>query len=135
MKLRSPAARWGLPIPLSILLTLLWVGLIHLVFLLVSAQVWEGQGEGYAAALWGARVLGRARLPTVIVAVNLLLLLYLWVDYRSRPRRGLRTLVFLAAAALLVYLGWIVWYSWWRWAANPELPAGALLTALPALGA
>ena len=89
-------------------------------------------GETYAAMLWGERVLGRARLPTLIVAVNLLLLLHLWLDYRSRPSGGWRrSLVFLAAAALLVYLGWAVWHSWWSHIDAGAVPAGVLMTALP----
>ena len=99
MKLTAPAARPLLPIPLSVLLTLLWVGLVRLLFLWVAAQARVGSdGEAWAAVLFGERVLGRARLPTIIVAVSFLLLIYLWLDYRSRPAGGWRTAVFLLAA-------------------------------------
>ncbi len=67
MKLRSTAARSLLPIPLSVLVTLLWVGLVRLLFLLAAAQArWEHDGEGWAAMLFGVQVLGRARLPTIM---------------------------------------------------------------------
>ena len=132
MKLTAPAARPILPIPLSVLLTLLWVGLVRLFFLWVTVQARMGRdGEAWAAVLFGERVLGRARLPTVIVAICLLLLLYLWLDYRSRPARGWRTLVFLMAAALLVYLGWAVWYSWWTHRDVLSEPVEMIMTALP----
>ena len=74
-------------------------------------------------------MLGRARLPTIIVAISLLLLIYLWLDYRSRPARGWRAVVFLVAAALLVYLGWAVWYSWWSHLDVLSTPADVLMTA------
>ena len=133
MRLRSPAARPFLPIPLSVLLTLLWVGLVHLFFLLVTAQAgWARDGEAWTAVLLGERVLGRARLPTLIVAISLLLLLYLWLDYRSRPARGWRALVFVVAAALLVYLAWAVWHAWWTRLDLLADPADMLMTARPA---
>ena len=134
MKLTRPAARPLLPIPLSVLLTLLWVGLVRLFFLWVTVQARMGRdGEAWTAVLFGERVLGRARLPTVIVAVSFLLLIYLWLDYRSRPAHGWswRTAVFLLAAALLVYLGWAVWYSWWSRLDALIEPSGMLMTALP----
>lgn len=133
MKLRSPAAGPLLPIPLSVLLTLLWVGLVRLFFLWVTAQASAGRhGPAWVATLLDQRVLGKARLPTLIIALSLLLLLYLWLDYRSRPGHAWRTVVFLVAAALLVYLSWAVWHSWWRHLAVPTDPAGMLMTALPA---
>ena len=131
MKLRSPASGPLLPIPLSVLLTLLWVGLVRLFFLWAAAQASAARnGESWAAMLFGERVLGRARLPTILVAVSLLLLLYLWLDYRSRPVQGWRTLVFLLAAALLVYLGWAVWYSWWSHLDVSIEPVDMLITGL-----
>ena len=73
-------------------------------------------------------------MPTIIVAVSLMLLIYLWLDYRSRPSHGWRTLVFLVAAALLVYLGWAVWYAWWRHLDVLTGTVDVLMTALPAGG-
>jgi len=132
VKLRSSASRPLLPIPLSVLLTLLWVGVIRLFFLLAATQASsEHDGEVWTALLLGERVLGRARLPTIIVAISLLLLLYLWLDYRSRPSHFWRGLVFLVAAALLVYLGWAVWYSWWRHLDVLTEPVDVLMTSLP----
>lgn len=134
MKLPSTASRPLLPIPLSVLLTLLWVGLVRLLFLLVQAQAGMArQGDAWMAMLFGERILGRARLPTMIVAISLLLLVYLWLDYRSQtPRTNWRAVVFLCAAALLVYLVWGVWHSWWRHLESLPAPAGVLMTAVPA---
>ena len=133
MNLRSAAARPLLPIPLSVLLTLLWVGLVRLVSLWIASQArWSHEGDVWLAVLFEARVLGRARLPTIIVAVSLLLLVYLWLDYRSRPSHLARTLVFLVAAALLVYLGWAVWHSWWTHLESLGQSGDVLMTALPA---
>ncbi len=133
MKLDSRASRPLLPIPLSVLLTLLWVGLVRLFFLWVTAQASAAHdGRVWAARLFNERVLGSARLPTIIVALSLLLLIYLWLDYRSRPEHGLRTVVFLVAAGLLVYLSWAVWHSWWSRLALPIPPGDMLMTALPA---
>ena len=135
-RLRSPAAGPTLPIPLSVLLTLLWVGLVRLVFLLLAAQAGGSRhGDLWTAILLGERVLGRARLPTLIVAISLLLLVYLWLDYRSGPARGWRALAFVLAAALLVYLCWAVWHAWWTRLDALIEPAGMLMTALPAAGA
>ena len=136
MTLRSARARPFLPIPLSILLTLLWAGLVRLLFLVAGAQASRGRlgGEAWMAALLEERVLGRARLPTIIVAISLLLLVYLWLDYRSRPVHGWRTLVFVLAAALLVYLDWAVWRAWWSHAALPGPPGQILMTAGPVAG-
>ncbi len=135
MTLRLPAARPLLPIPLSILLTLLWVGLIRLFFLVVTVQAGaERSGEVWTAVLFGERVLGRARLPTIIVAISLLLLIYLWLDYRSRPTRGWRTVVFIVAAALLVYLGWAVWHAWWSHLGVSSRPGEVLMTAMSDMG-
>ena len=132
MKLRSTAARPPLPIPLSVLLTLLWVGLIRLFSLWLATQArWAPEGDVWLAVLFESRVLGRARLPTIIVAVSLLLLVYLWLDYRSRPARLARTLVFLMAAALLVYLGWAVWHSWWAHLDSLGRSGDMLMTGLP----
>jgi hypothetical protein len=133
VKLHSRASRPLLPIPLSVLLTLLWVGLVRLFFLWVTAQaVGVRHGRVWAARLLDERVLGSARLPTIIVASSLLLLVYLWLDYRSRPEQGWRTVVFLVAAGLLVYLSWAVWHSWWSHLAVPVQPGDMLMTALPA---
>ncbi|MFQ5349489.1 MAG: hypothetical protein ACE5EG_03480 [Thermoanaerobaculia bacterium] len=136
MTLRPPAPRPLLPIPLSVLLTLLWVGLVRLLFLLAAAQAGaERDGGLWMAVLFETRVLGRARLPTIIVAISLLLLLYLWVEYRSRPPQTWRTVVFLFAAALLVYLGWAVWHSWWSRLDAFGRPDDMLMTLLAAAGA
>ncbi len=130
MRLRSPAAGPLLPIPLSVLLTLLWVGVVRLFFLWVTTQArWGEEGAAWTALLFDQRVLGRARLPTMIVAISFLLLLYLWLDYRSGPSRVWRTVVFLAAATLLVYLGWAVWYSWWNHLDALTHPGDVLMTA------
>lgn len=129
MRLRSQAAKPFLPIPLSVLLTLLWVGLVRLFFLFVAAQAGGARdGELWTAVLLGERVLGRARLPTLIVAISLLLLVYLWLDYRSQPPRAMRTLVFILAAALLVYLGWAVWHAWWTRLDALTVPGEMLMT-------
>ena len=102
MSLRSQAARPILPIPLSVLLTLLWVGLVRLFFLLVAAQAGSARdGDLWTAVLLGERVLGRARLPTLIVAISLL---------------------------LLVYLGWAVWYAWWTRLDALTAPGEMLMT-------
>lgn len=136
MKLRPLAPRPLLPIPLSVLLTLLWVGLVRLLFLLMAAQAGSAHhGKAWAAVLLGQRVLGRARLPTIIVAISLLLLFYLWVDYRSRPAKGWRSLIFLVAAVLLVYLGWAVWFSWWSHLDLLRAPHDMLMTAVPGAAA
>lgn len=136
MKLRSPASGPLVPIPLSVLLTLLWVGLVRLFFLWVTARAGAGHhGRAWAAGLLDERVLGRVRLPTILVALSLLLLLYLWLDYRSRPAHAWRTVVFLVAAALLVYLSWAVWHSWWSYLQVAPRPGDMLMTALPAGGA
>ncbi len=135
MKLRVSAARPLLPVPLSILLTLLWVGVVRLFFLWLTVQA-SGSRDGgaWTALLFEQRVLGRARLPTMIVAISLLLLIYLWLDYRARPASGWRSLVFLLAAALLVYLGWAVWHSWWSHLDVLRRPVGVLMTAVPGGG-
>lgn len=131
MKLTPRAARPPSPIPLSVLLTLLWVGLIRLLFLLLASQAGSRPSSGlWTAVLFGERVLGRARLPTIIMAISLLLLLYLWLDYRSRAAGRWQGLVFLAAAALLVYLGWAVWYASWSRLAVPTAPGDMLMTAI-----
>ncbi len=132
MSLRLPASKPLLPIPLSVLLTLLWVGVVRLFFLWVATWARAThEGEVWMAMLFEERVLGRARLPTMIVAISLLLLLYLWLDYRSRPAHARRTVVFLVAAALLVYLGWAVWYSWWSRLDVLTEPADMLMTVAP----
>lgn len=112
---------------------MLWVGLVRLFFLWVETQerAW-GAGEVWAGVLFETRVLGRARLPTLMVAISLLLLLYLWLDYRSRPFRRGQSAVFLLAALLLVYLGWAVWRFWWSRLEEIPAPPGMLMTALPA---
>ena len=132
--MRLPASRPLLPIPLSVLLTLLWVGLVRLFLLWVTAQAGAAgdNGVAWATVLWQERVMGRARLPTIIVAVSLLLLIYLWADYRSRPARtNWRAIVFLAAAALLVYLVWGIWSAWWSHLPVPGDPGEMLMTAVP----
>ena len=135
MKLPVRAARPQLPVPLSILLTLLWVGLVRLLFLWVTVQAAAARdGGAWTAVLFQQRVLGRARLPTMIVAISFLLLLYLWLDYRSRPSHAWRNLAFLAAAALLVYLSWAVWHSWWSHLETLLRPTGVLMTAVPGGG-
>jgi hypothetical protein len=135
VKLRVAAARPLLPVPLSILLTLLWVGLVRLFFLWVTVQAGgTHDGRTWAALLFDQRVLGRGRLPTMIVAISFLLLIYLWLDYRAQPAHGWRSVVFLLAAALLVYLGWAVWHAWWSRLDELGRGAGVLMTAVPGGG-
>ena len=66
MTIRLPVSRPLLPIPFSVLLTLLWVGLVRLFLLWVTSQAGAaGQtGVAWATVLWQERVMGRARLPT-----------------------------------------------------------------------
>lgn len=132
MKLEPPVARPALPIPLSVLVTLLWVGLVHLLLLLVRTQSFFGEhGPGWARVFWSERLPGGVRLPTVLVAISLLLLVYLWLGYRSRPPGGVRGWVYLAAAGLLVYVSWVVWRLWWQQLQAPEPTyERILLTAL-----
>ncbi len=133
MKHRLQASKPLLPIPLSVLLTLLWVGVVRLFFLWVTAYARvTHEGRLWMAVFFEERVLGRARLPTMIVAISFLLLLYLWLDYRSRPAHGWRSVVFLVAAALLVYLGWAVWYSWASHLDALSRPGDVLMTAVRA---
>ncbi len=124
-----------LPIPLSVLLTLLWTGLVHLMFLWVRSQTaGPAGGAGWADAFWSRRLPGGVRLPTVLVGICLLLLIYLWADYRSRRHRGGLGWVFLGAAALLVYLAWAIWRLWWQHLQSPLGIDRWLLTALAVPG-
>lgn len=129
MKLERPA-RAALPIPLSVLLTLLWAGLVHLLLLLVRTQsFFDDRGARWARVFWSERLPGGIRLPTLLVAISLLLLFYLWLSYRARPAGGPRGWVFLAAAGLLVYLAWVVWRIWWQQMQAPTPGGGSVLLA------
>lgn len=131
MKLPASAGSKLLPIPISVLLTLLWVGVVRLFFMFVIARAQSGpNGDVWLAVLLAKPVAGRGSLPTVIVGISFLLVVYLWLDYRSRSPSGWRAFVYLAAAALLAYLGWAVWFFWWGQLDVLTQPVDVLMTSV-----
>ncbi len=130
MRLRPTGLR-PFPLPVSVLLSVLWTGLVHLLLALAAAAQPPVGGAAPVVALWRYELLGAVRLPTLLMVINLLLIGYLWLDYRARRRRGRRgSLLFLAAALLLVHLGWAVWRAWWTEVNRPPVAPGTVFAVV-----
>jgi len=97
-----------------VVVVLLYVGLVRLVLLPVWVQlVSPSDGLQYQVGeLLGQPSAMGPTLLHVLLGINILLLLYLWVNYRARMRVGnpgaTTAIAFGGAGLLLLYLSWVL---------------------------
>jgi len=112
---RPVGAGSGGPIPQSVVLVLLYVGLLRLVGLQLAVAI---PSSHYPAATLQAFMAGAdsagLSLPGVISGINLLFVVYLWLGFRATIRSGpggrlVSLVAYLGSGFLLLYLTHAFW--------------------------
>lgn len=111
-QVQHPGAAYGFPIPQSVVLVLLYVGLLRLASLHWSTALrFSPDPTDLQALLFSGQPF---TLLQFLGALNLVFVIYLWLDYRMRSagRGGTRSLVwvpYLGASLLLLDLSYAYW--------------------------
>lgn len=104
-------------VPIGVVLSLLYVGIVRIALLpaMFQSEISPEGAAGYLESLWLQPTPFGVSLGHLLFTIDGLLLAFLWLEFRSRGVTGVGVgsvvvrAIYLSAAALLLYLGYALW--------------------------